>query len=150
MAAKPFWERMALAELSDQEWESLCDGCGRCCLRKLEDPATGAVAYTDVSCRLLDCDSCRCRDYEHRTERVPDCVRLRPGDREQLKWMPSTCAYRLLDAGESLPEWHPLVTGRDRSVKDAGISVSGHCVSEEFIHEEEIELRIIDWVTTDS
>ncbi|MGD8341883.1 MAG: YcgN family cysteine cluster protein [Gammaproteobacteria bacterium] len=146
MTTKPFWQTRSLAELSEKEWESLCDGCGRCCLRKLEDADSGSIAYTDVSCRLFDSESCRCRDYQHRTELVADCVKLRPGDREQLKWMPSTCAYRLLDAGKPLPDWHPLVSGTQQSVRDAGIAVARRCVSEEFVHEDEIEFRIIDWV----
>ena len=150
MTTKPFWQARSLAELSEREWESLCDGCGLCCLRKLEEPDSGQIAYTDVACHLLDCDSCRCRNYEKRTELVADCVKLRPGDREQLSWMPSTCAYRLLDAGKPLPEWHPLISGTTQSVRDAGISVSGRCVSEEFVHEDEIEFRIVDWVTTEA
>jgi uncharacterized cysteine cluster protein YcgN (CxxCxxCC family) len=150
MTTKPFWQARSLAELSEREWESLCDGCGLCCLRKLEAPDSGQIAYTDVACHLLDCDSCRCRNYEKRTELVADCVKLRPGDREQLSWMPSTCAYRLLDAGKPLPEWHPLISGTTQSVRDAGISVSGRCVSEEFVHEDEIEFRIVDWVTTEA
>lgn len=148
MTNRPFWETKSLSELSEREWESLCDGCGLCCLRKLEDPDSGRVAYTDVACHLLDSDCCRCQRYEKRTALVADCVKLRPGDREQLRWMPSTCAYRLLDAGEPLPEWHPLITGSDQSVRDAGISVRGRCTSEEFVHEEEIEFRIVDWVAT--
>lgn len=148
MTTKPFWETKSLADLNRREWESLCDGCGRCCLRKLEDPDSGQIAYTDVACRLLDTGSCRCRNYDRRTELVADCVRLRPGDREQLEWMPSTCAYRLLDAGKPLPDWHPLISGSDRSVHEAGISVRERCVSEEFVHEDEIEFRIVDWIST--
>ena len=147
---KPFWQTKSLTEMSEREWESLCDGCGLCCLRKLEDPASGQIAYTDVACHLLDSASCRCRRYDKRTELVADCVRLKAGDREQLRWMPSTCAYRLLDEGKPLPEWHPLITGSARSVRDAGISVAGRCVSEEYVHEDEIELRGVDWVATES
>ena len=150
MTTKQFWKTKPLTELSEYEWESLCDGCGLCCLRKLEDPDSGQIAYTDVACRLLDSDSRRCRRYDKRTELVADCVKLRRGDREQLRWMPATCAYRLLDAGEPLPEWHPLITGTSQSVRDAGISVTGRCVSEEFVAEEEIEFRIVDWVAADT
>lgn len=148
MTMKPFWETKSLEEMSQQEWESICDGCGRCCLHKLEDPESGEIAYTDVACRLLDCDTCRCRDYSNRAAMVEDCVRLVPGDRQQLKWMPSTCAYRLLDAGRPLPDWHPLISGSDKSVHDAGISIRSRAVPENQIHEDEIEFRIIDWVDT--
>jgi uncharacterized cysteine cluster protein YcgN (CxxCxxCC family) len=145
MTTKPFWQTRTLAELSKAEWESLCDGCGRCCLRKLEDSNSGQIAYTDVSCRLLDTDTCRCRNYARRTELVADCVELTPDDLDMLEWMPSTCAYRLLHSGKPLPDWHPLVSGSAESVHAAGIAVTGRCVSEEFVHEEEIEFRIIDW-----
>jgi hypothetical protein len=148
MTTKPFWERKTLAELDAEEWESLCDGCGRCCLRKLEDEDTGEIAYTDVACRLLDCNTCRCRDYAHRQDRVPDCVALTPGDRTALGWMPSTCAYRLLDEGKPLPDWHPLVSGSLQSVHAAGISVRGRCTSEEHVHEDEIGTRLARWITT--
>lgn len=147
MTTKPFWETKSLSELSPDEWESLCDGCGRCCLRKLEDPDSGEIAYTSIACRLLNCDSCRCRDYERRLDLVADCVGLKPGDHEQLKWMPSTCAYRLIDAGLPLYDWHPLISGSDLSVHSAGISVRGRSVSEEFVHEDEVETLIVDWVS---
>jgi hypothetical protein len=147
MATKPFWETKSLDELNVDEWESLCDGCGRCCLRKFEDADSGAIAYTQVSCWLLDCDSCRCRNYPERLSLVSDCIGLKPADREQLKWMPSTCAYRLVDAGKPLPQWHPLVSGSDQSVHAAGISVRGRCVSEAFVHEDEIESLIVDWIS---
>lgn len=148
MATKPFWERKTLAELDPVEWESLCDGCGRCCLRKLEDEDTGEIAYTDVACRLLDCKSCRCRDYPHRQERVADCIALSPRDLAPLAWMPSTCAYRLLDEGKPLPDWHPLISGTPASVHAAGISVRGRCTSEDHVHEDEIEHRLASWIRT--
>jgi uncharacterized cysteine cluster protein YcgN (CxxCxxCC family) len=147
MATKPFWETKTLDELTAEEWESLCDGCGRCCLRKFENYDTGEIAYTQVACWLLDGDSCRCRNYSERLSLVPDCIGLKRASRDQLKWMPSTCAYRLVDAGKPLPVWHPLVSGSGQSVHAAGISVRGRCVSEAFVHEDEIESLIIDWIT---
>ncbi|MGR7993785.1 MULTISPECIES: YcgN family cysteine cluster protein [unclassified Xanthobacter] len=122
---KPFWRTTPLAAMSTEQWESLCDGCGRCCLVKLEDEDSGAIAYTDVACRLFDRDSCRCADYAHRSEQVADCVRLTPEAVASLSWLPPTCAYRLLDEGKDLPFWHPLVSGDPDSVRAAGISVAG-------------------------
>lgn len=123
--SRPFWQEKSLAAMSEAEWESLCDGCGRCCLVKLEDEESGKIHFTDVGCRLLDGDACRCRDYANRTEKVPDCVRLSPEGIGDLHWMPPTCAYRLLAEGKDLPQWHPLVSGRASSVVEAGISVKG-------------------------
>lgn len=128
--ATPFWEAKTLEEMSRAEWESLCDGCGLCCLQKLEDEATGDVYFTDIACRLLDTDSCRCTDYVNRSREVPDCLVLSPDRPKVYGWLPSSCAYRRLYEGKSLPAWHPLVTGRADSVHDAGISVRGKVVSE--------------------
>lgn len=121
----PFWKRKSLAEMDAGEWESLCDGCGRCCLIKLEDEDTGAYYFTDIACRLFDAGSCKCRDYPNRDSLVPDCVRLTPDNVSALGWMPPSCAYRLLSEGKDLPDWHPLVSGRAESVVEAGASVMG-------------------------
>jgi len=121
----PFWRRKTLAELTLAEWESLCDGCGRCCLNKLEDLDTGRVYYTDVGCRLLDATTCRCKDYENRSEQIDDCVRLSPDNVADLKWLPPTCGYRLVAQGRDLYWWHPLVSGDPNTVHAAGISVRG-------------------------
>ena len=121
----PFWQRKSLAQMSKAEWESLCDGCGRCCLVKLEDEDTAATYFTDVGCRLLDGQSCRCRDYPHRSEKVDDCVRLTPDNVGELGWLPPTCGYRLIADGRDLYWWHPLVSGDPDSVHAAGISVRG-------------------------
>ena len=145
MSAAPFWERKALREMTAQEWESLCDGCGRCCLLKLLDEDSGRVDYTDVACRLLDVGSCRCVDYPNRRRRVRDCVRLTPEKLEELTWMPSTCAYRLLHEGRPLYWWHPLVSGDPDSVRAAGISVAGRVVSEKQVRDEDLEDHIVDW-----
>lgn len=142
----PFWRRKSLAQMSDTEWESLCDGCARCCLVKLEDEDTGEVAYTDVSCTLLDAGTCRCRDYESRQAKVPDCVRLTPEVVEGLSWLPHTCAYRLIAEGRDLPVWHPLLTGDPDSVHAAGISVRGRVSgSEDEMGLVEIVARVVEW-----
>lgn len=125
----PFWQRKRLSEMSAGEWESLCDGCARCCLEKLEDSESGEVSYTDVACALLDTGACRCTNYAERKKFMPDCERLTWRNIRFLRWMPSTCAYKLLDEGKSLPDWHPLVSGDPDSVHRAGISVRGRAVS---------------------
>lgn len=142
---KSFWKEKSLAELSAAEWESLCDGCAQCCLAKIEDVDTGHIQYTDVACRYLDSDACRCTEYARRTVLVPDCVKLTPGNLDQLPWMPETCAYRLLAEGKQLPQWHPLVSGRPDSVHEAGVSVRGRCISEEYVHEDDLLERVVRW-----
>jgi len=142
----PFWRRKGLAELTDSEWESLCDGCGRCCLAKLEEEDSGRIFFTDVGCRLLDGTTCRCRDYQHRTEVVSDCVRLRPDNIEEIAWLPPTCAYRLVAEGRDLYWWHPLISGDAETVHSAGVSVRGRVgASEDDVADEELEDRIVNW-----
>jgi uncharacterized protein len=144
----PFWRRKSLAEMTVGEWESLCDGCGRCCLNKLEEEDTGRVHYTDIGCRLLDAATCRCKDYENRSEAVEDCVRLTPDNASSLKWLPPTCAYRLLANGRDLYWWHPLVSGDPATVHAAGISVRGRVgISEDELGEQDYEDRIVRWPT---
>jgi uncharacterized cysteine cluster protein YcgN (CxxCxxCC family) len=138
VAEIPFWKRKKLKEMSSSEWESLCDGCARCCLVKLEDEDTGRIHFTSAACKLLDGNSCRCTDYANRTKKVPDCVRLTPGNVGRLSWLPHTCAYRLLAEGKDLPWWHPLVSGRPETVREAGISVAGRTRSEELFDEDEL------------
>lgn len=125
-----FWERKTLAGMTRAEWESLCDGCAKCCLAKLEDEDTGAIAYTNVACRLLDPDTCRCTDYARRRRRVRDCVSLTAASVADLPWLPSTCAYRLLAEGRTLPWWHVLVSGDADLVHRLGLSVRGRVVRE--------------------
>lgn len=134
----PFWLAKSLSEMTRDEWESLCDGCGRCCLNKLEDEDTGRFVYTRAACKLLDLGSCRCTDYANRASRVPDCVTLTPQNVGTLGWLPATCAYRLLDEGQPLPWWHPLVSGRAATVEEAGITVKGEAYSEEGITVDEL------------
>lgn len=128
-AERRFWEK-PLAALDRGEWEALCDGCGKCCLHKIEDEISGEITATNVACRLLDRDSCRCSNYRARLAYVPDCVRLSAANVERMTWLPLTCAYRLRAEGKPLPEWHPLLTGDPESVHRAGMSVRGWTVSE--------------------
>ena len=142
----PFWRRKAMSEMTRAEWESLCDGCGRCCLNKLIDEDTNATVYTDVSCKLLDCQSCKCSDYAHRQAKVKDCVRLTPRNVRRLKWLPPTCAYRLVAEGKDLAWWHPLVSGDPNTVHTAGISVRGRvAASEKDVPDEKLEEYIVAW-----
>lgn len=141
----PFWKVKSLREMNEQEWESLCDGCGRCCLIKFQDVDTGRLLYTDVACRLLDTAACRCSNYEKRTQLVENCLDLRWEDASVFETLPSTCAYRRLHEGRGLPAWHPLITGDPESVHRAGISVRGRVTSEEHVHPEELEDRESDW-----
>lgn len=123
--AAPFWKERALEDLTGAEWESLCDGCGRCCLVKLEDEDTGEVHFTDVGCKLLDAETCKCSDYRRRRQRVRDCLKLTPQSVRTLSWLPPSCAYRMLAEGKDLCWWHPLVSGSPETVHEAGISVRG-------------------------
>lgn len=145
MAKVPFWKKKTLSEMTRAEWESLCDGCGRCCLNKYEDEATRGIEYTDVACKLFDTESCRCSDYENRTRKVKDCVVLTPKILPDMYCLPPTCAYRRLDEGKDLDWWHPLVSGSADSVHEAGISVRGRVVSEKGMKEREIARRRVAW-----
>jgi len=137
-APSPFWKTKTLAEMTAAEWESLCDGCARCCLVRLEDEDTGEIATTDVACFLLDSGACRCGDYPNRAKRVPDCLVLTAKLIGDLGWLPATCAYRVLDEGGDLAWWHPLVSGDPETVHEAGISVRGRVVSEADVPQAEL------------
>jgi hypothetical protein len=143
---EPFWRAKTLEEMTPSEWESLCDGCGRCCLVKLEDEDTGRIHATDVACTLFDAGDCRCRDYANRAAKVPDCVTLTPAEVRALDWLPPTCAYRLVARGEDLKWWHPLVSGDPGTVVAAGVSVKGRVfASEDDVPADELASRIAAW-----
>lgn len=145
MAAKThFWKSKTLHEMNREEWESLCDGCGRCCLQKLEDEDTGNVFYTDVVCRYFDEEKCSCTVYKDRHKHVPACIWLQPDDLSEIDWLPSTCAYKLVYDGNDLPEWHPLISGTKDTVHAAQISIKNKVISELQVPEEEWEDHIID------
>ena len=143
--SEPFWERKTLEEMTPEEWESLCDGCGRCCLHRLEDEETGEVATTRVSCWLFDEESCRCGDYEARQLLVPGCVLVTPALARVADWLPASCAYRRLARGRGLAWWHPLVSGRAETVHEAGISVRGKVIGEDDVD----PVDLVDWITRD-
>jgi uncharacterized protein len=139
----PFWKAKTLSEMTHEEWESLCDGCGRCCLAKLEDEESGEIAYTDVACKLLDLETCRCTRYAERNRFVPDCITLTVKNIARLAWMPSTCAYRLIAEGRDLPWWHPLVSGDPETVHYAAASVRNRAIPETEVLD--LEDRIVEW-----
>jgi uncharacterized cysteine cluster protein YcgN (CxxCxxCC family) len=140
-----FWEHKTLEQMNTQEWESLCDGCAKCCLHKLEDEDTAEVFYTKVVCRYMD-EQCQCTEYQRRNELVPNCVWLKPEDVSEFHWLPSTCAYRLVAEKKPLYDWHPLISGDKNSVHQAGVSIRGRALSEEYVHEDGYEEHIINWV----
>ena len=144
--AEPFWRSKSLEQMTKSEWESLCDGCGRCCLNKLEDIDSGDTVFTSVGCKLLDTQACRCTDYSHRKARVPDCVQLTPRNVRSIPWLPPTCAYRLVAQGRDLFWWHPLVSGDPDTVHAAGVSVRGRvAASEKDVPDERLEDYIVSW-----
>ena len=143
-----FWEEKTLAEMSQSEWESLCDGCARCCMIKIEDEEDGAVYHTGLVCHLLDVEACRCTRYPERHDIVRDCIEFTVDLAGQLKWLPKSCAYRRLAEGRSLADWHPLVSGDPESVHSAGISVRDRVIPVQHVHEDELPDHIVDWVET--
>jgi len=143
-----FWETTQLQDLTQQEWESLCDGCGKCCLHKLEDDETGKVHYTRVACKLLDVTTCRCTQYKERLKHVPDCIQLKPSDLNEFNWLPKTCAYRLVSEGKSLFKWHPLLAKKTSSARSStvkkGKSVADFALNEQDV--DDLQDHIIQWV----
>ena len=146
IAEIPFWQRKRLDEMTPAEWESLCDGCGLCCLQKLEDEDTGEVYHTDLACRYMDLETCRCTVYSERLKKVTACTVLTPDTVNEYHWMPQTCAYRTLAEGRPLADWHPLRSGDPDSVHRAGVSVRGKVVSEDAVAEQDWEEHIIHWI----
>ena len=140
---RPFYETKTLSEMSREEWESLCDGCGKCCVVLLQDEETDQIHRTSVGCKLLDLKTVRCSDYRNRHSKVPACVKLSADNVQHLKWMPATCAYRLIHEGKPLYDWHPLVSGRTESVHEAGMSVRGQLISELLVPEDELEDYVV-------
>ena len=140
-----FWKHKTLSQMTSAEWESLCDGCGKCCLNKLEDWETAEIHWTSIGCELLDCETCRCTDYSNRFEQVPDCIQLSPDNIDTIGWLPPTCAYRLVREGRDLYWWHPLVSGDPETVHEAGISVRGRAIPDDGIKPEDYENYLIDW-----
>jgi hypothetical protein len=149
LSGSQFWQDKTLSELSQPEWEALCDGCGKCCLAKLEDEDTGEILFTHVACRLLDTESCRCTDYDNRLQKVQDCLRLSVVNVGDMYWLPDTCAYKLRARGLGLHPWHPLISGSPQSVHEAGVSVRGRVITEQYIHPEGLEEHIVNWVDPD-
>ncbi|MFP4154549.1 MAG: YcgN family cysteine cluster protein [Halothiobacillaceae bacterium] len=140
----PWWHAIPLKQMTPDQWESLCDGCAKCCLQKIEDEE-GTVYYTELACALLDTERCRCGDYHNRHERVPGCVWLRPEDLDEFYWLPPTCAYRLVAEGRPLPDWHHLVCGDHERIHRVGASVAGRCRSHSGVPEECWDEHVIDW-----
>jgi len=142
----PFWKQKPLEALTSKEWENLCDGCGRCCLVKLEDEDSGKIYFTDIACKLFNADTCRCADYAHRSRKVRDCIKLTPEKVRALSWLPPTCAYRLIAEGRDLAWWHPLVSGSAKTVHEVGVSVQGRIrASEKEVKLQDYPGHIVDW-----
>jgi uncharacterized protein len=144
MSKLPFWERKHLTGMTQEEWEALCDGCAQCCLYKIEDEETGDIFFTNVACRFLDLQTCHCMDYDQRHVLMPTCVELTPQKIFELYWLPETCAYRRLAEGEKLPGWHPLISGSNESVHNAGASLRGKALSERDIDMDHLEDFIVE------
>lgn len=145
MSPDEFWKSIPLEEMNPQQWESLCDGCSKCCLYKLIEPGDEKVRFTNVVCRYMDMETCLCTDYDNRHENVPDCIYLTPKLAREANWLPHSCAYRLVAQGKDLPWYHPLKTKKAGSSRQAGASVFGKVVSETEIDPQDLEDMVVDW-----
>lgn len=143
---EPFWKKKSLEQMSKSEWEALCDGCGKCCLNKLEDDDTGEIAFTNLSCHLLDPKTCQCSDYKRRKAKVSQCQILTPKKVKNLGWLPKTCAYKLVAEGKDLPAWHHLVSGSRKTIHNKGMSVKGKIINENQVHEDHWEDHVVTWI----
>lgn len=143
---EPFWKTTSLEKMSPVEWESICDGCGKCCLQKLQDDDTEEVFYTNLSCHQLNAASCQCKVYETRKTEVPSCITLTPDQIDEFQWLPDTCSYRVLHETKALPNWHPLVVGSNKEMLRQGLTVRHYAVNEQAVDEDEWETHIIKWV----
>ena len=144
MASKPFWETKSLRQMTVAEWDSLCDGCGLCCLIRFEDEDSGEIIPTRVACKMFDAATCRCTDYANRADHVPDCIQLTPAKVQKMNWLPATCGYRLVAQGKDLYWWHPLKSGSSQTVHQAGISAAGRVISEKDAGE--LEDHVVYWL----
>ncbi|MCP5046885.1 MAG: YcgN family cysteine cluster protein [bacterium] len=142
---QPFWKKKPLSGMTREEWESLCDGCAKCCLFKFENQEQKEVEYTNVSCRLLDTATCTCTSYWNRSSRVPSCMTLTPKRVEDFYWLPKSCAYRLIEEGKDLPSWHHLVCGDKEMIHTMGFSVKSKVIPEEYVHPDDLPLHIMEW-----
>lgn len=140
----PFWQSKPLEEMTHLEWEALCDGCGKCCMNKLEDEETGEIHFTNVACKLFDAKTCRCQNYVNRRKIVPQCHQLTPKKVRRLSWLPSSCAYRLIAEGKELPSWHHLISGSRTTIHKVGASMRHRVISE--LHVKDLEDHIVDWI----
>lgn len=145
MASRPFWETKSLEQMTVSEWESLCDGCGLCCLVRFEDEDSGEIFPTRVHCRLFDSQACACTNYAQRKRHVPDCIKLTPHNIEELRWMPLSCGYRRVHEGRGLADWHPLISGDPESVHRAGVSIRGETISEDELADPEDAIQYAAW-----
>jgi uncharacterized cysteine cluster protein YcgN (CxxCxxCC family) len=141
---KPFWEAKTLYEMTQTEWESLCDRCGQCCLHKILDESTGEILYTSIACRLLDHETCNCTNYENRLELVEDCLKILANDTDRLRLLPESCAYRRISEGKPLPSWHPLISKDSEAVHRADISIRGKVISEDYVHPDDFESYVVN------
>lgn len=143
---EPFWKTTSLENMSTDEWESICDGCGKCCLQKLQDDETDEIFYTRLSCHQLDVGASQCKVYETRQSKVPGCITLTPDKIDEFQWLPDTCSYRVLHETKELPDWHPLVVGNNKEMLRQGLTVQHYAVNENTVEEEEWDTYIIKWV----